>query len=194
MNANDLLTYYAQGGILADQKAAAAEPSAEKVVEVKSQKPILFIILSIINMLVVAGVGVMLHLNRQKEAAKPSIEDVIEGEHKAQKEDDSKDDQFIGQVIPMETFLVNLAGSRGGKLGKINMELEVDGPKVQEEIEKRKPQIRDIIITLLSSKSYEQVSFKEGKDSLREEVKDTVNSFLTKGHIKRVFFTEFILN
>lgn len=94
----------------------------------------------------------------------------------------------------METFLVNLAGSRGGKLAKINMELEVDGAKVQEEIEKRKPQIRDIIITLLSSKNYDQVSTKDGKDALRNEIKDTVNSFLTKGHIKRVYFTEFILN
>lgn len=180
---------------MAEQKAAAAaEPTAEKPVEAKGQKPILFIILSIVNMLVVAGVGVMLYLGKKKETAQPTIEDVIEGEHQAQAHDEKQEESFIGTMIPMETFLVNLAGSRGGKLAKVNMELEVDGAKVQEEIEKRKPQIRDIIITLLSSKTYEQVSTKEGKEALREDVRDTVNSFLTKGKIKKIFFTEFIVN
>jgi flagellar FliL protein len=176
------------------EQNAAAEPTASKPVEVKAQKPVLFIALAILNMLIVAGVGIMLYLGKKKETAQPTIDDVIEGEHQTQKAEETKDDEFIGNIIPMETFLVNLAGSRGGKLAKINMELEVDGAKVQEEIEKRKPQIRDIIITLLSSKNYDQVSSKEGKEGLRTDIKDTVNSFLTKGHIKRVYFTEFILN
>lgn len=178
---------------MAEKKEAAQEPTAEKPLETKGQKPTLFIILSIINMLVVAGVGVMLYLGKQKEAAKPSIEDVITGEEQQQIEDEKKED-FIGTLIPMETFLVNLAGSQGGKLAKVNMEIEVDGALVQEEIEKRKPQVRDYIILILSSKTYDQVASREGKDALREEIKDTLNSFLSKGKIKRVYFTEFILN
>ncbi len=176
------------------EQNAAAEPTASKPVEVKAQKPVLFIILAIVNMMIVAGVGVMLYLGKKKETAQPTIDDVIQGEHQAQKGDETSEEEFVGNIIPMETFLVNLAESRGGKLAKINMELEVDSTKVQEEIEKRKPQIRDIIITLLSSKNYDQVSSKDGKESLRGEIKDTVNSFLTKGHIKHVYFTEFILN
>jgi flagellar FliL protein len=65
---------------------------------------------------------------------------------------------------------------------------------VAEEIEKRKAQIRDIIIITLSSKSYEEVSSREGKDQLRNEIKDTINNFLTKGKIKNVFFTDLIYN
>ena len=72
------------------------------------------------------------------------------------------------------------------------MEFEVDNDLVQGEIEKVKPKIRDKIIVILSGKSYEQVSTPEGKDQLREEIKNQVNFFLTKGQIKRVFFTEFI--
>ena len=80
------------------------------------------------------------------------------------------------------------------KLAKINMELEVNNNEVQKEIEKLKPKIRDIIIIILSSKTYAQVSIKEGKDALREEIRDQVNLFLTKGQINRVYFTEFIYN
>ncbi len=177
---------------MAEQKApaeAAPEPSAPA-----AQKPTLFIILSVVNMLIVAAVGALLYTGKKKDAEKPSIDHVIQGEAEKQHEEAGKEEEYIGQLIPMETFLVNLPGSRGGKLTRINMELEVSSSEVQDEIDKRKPQIRDIIIILLSSKNFSQVSSREGKEQLRNEIRDTVNPFLTKGQIKRVYFTEFILN
>ncbi|MCB0389754.1 MAG: flagellar basal body-associated FliL family protein [Bdellovibrionales bacterium] len=159
----------------------------------KGQKPTLFIILAIVNMLFVIGVGGMLWMGKKKQDAEPGIDDIIKGEKETQeKEAQSKD--FIGELIPLETFLVNLSGSRGRKLLKINMELEVDGEEVQAEIEELKPKIRDIIIVILSGKTYSQVSTKDGKDVLRGEIRDQVNLFLTKGQIKRVYFTELIYN
>ena len=172
----------------AQQEQQEAQPKAAS-----GQKPILFIILTVFNMLVVAGIGVMLFMNQTKQDKEPKIDDVIKGEAQAQKEEMMNED-FIGKLIPLETFLVNLSGSRGRKLAKINMELEVNNDEVQEEIDKLKPKIRDIIIIILSSKSYAQVSTKEGKDTLRSEIRDQVNLFLTKGRIKRVYFTEFIYN
>ena len=166
-------------------QAAAPAPSG--------QKPTLFIILAVVNMLVVAGVGMMIYLGKQKEAAEPGIDDVIKGESQTQQKEELEED-FIGKLVPLETFLVNVAGSRGRKLLKINMELEVDGDEVQAEIEKLKPKIRDIIIITLSSKTYAQISTRDGKESMRDEIRDQVNLFLTKGKIKRVYFTEFIFN
>ena len=167
-------------------------------------KPIVLYALVIINMLVVAGVGFMLKMSRQKdvdnaksvdkvaqgivEDAKGGAEGGKEGAPAAEEED------FVGKMIPMETFLVNPAGNRGNKLLKVNMEFEVEGDKIAEEIDKRKPQIRDIVIILLSSKTYAQLSSPEGKEFLRDEIRDTVNSFLVKGKIKHVHFTEFIVN
>lgn len=177
---------------MAEQKAPEATPAAAPAAP-SGQKPMLFIALAIVNMLVVAGVGAMIYLNKKKEAAEPKIEHVVKGEHEAQ-EHEKNNPEFIGKLIPLETFLVNLAGSRGQKLAKINMELEVNNDEVQKEIEKLKPKIRDIIIIILSSKNYAQVSSKNGKDALREEIRDQVNLFLTKGQINRVYFTEFIYN
>ena len=145
-------------------------------------------------MLVVVGVGFMLYKSRQKDAAEPKIEHVIKGEHDAQASEATEEKDVVGQVIPMETFIVNLAGSKGHKVAKVNMEIEVKGDGVAEEIEKRKAQIRDIIIITLSSKTYEEISTREGKDGLRNEIKDTINNFLTKGKITNVFFTELIYN
>jgi flagellar FliL protein len=178
-------------------KEAGASPSA-------GGKPIMLYALVIINMLVVMGVGAMLYLNRKAEAEHATVIDkAIEPEHGAAEGHGEgeghggahgEEEEFIGKTIPLETFLVNLSGNRGNKVLKVNMELEFEGEKLADEIDKRKPQIRDIIIILLSSKTYGVLSTPEGKEALREEIRDTVNSFLTRGRIKRVLFTDFIFN
>lgn len=176
---------------MAEESAAPKESAASD--KKAGGKPILLYVLVVLNMAVVVAVGAMLYLGKQKEAKEPGIKDVIKGEHEAQKEDaEHHEDDLVGKTIPLEQFLVNLAGNRGRGLLKVNLELEVDGEKVMEEIEKRKPQVRDIIIIILSSKTFAVVSSTEGKDALRDEIRDTVNSFLTRGKIKKVLFTEFI--
>ncbi len=177
---------------MAEENAAAKEAAADD--KKVGGKPVLLYAIIILNTLGFAGFSWMFYQGKQKEAAKPSIEQVVHGEAEEQKVDQKKADEFVGQTVPLETFLVNLSGSRGRKLLKVNMELELEGASVASEIEKRKPQVRDIIIILLSSNTYGQISSPEGKEYLKEEVRDTVNSFLTKGKIKRVMFTEFIYN
>jgi flagellar FliL protein len=172
---------------------AAPAPAAPEPSGGSGGKPTLFILLAIVNMAVVVAVGVMLYLGQKKKEAEPGIDDVVKGEHEQlQKEEKSK--EFIGKLVPLETFLVNVSGSRGRKLVKMNMELELTNAEVQEEVEKIKPKIRDYIIIIASSKTFAEISTKEGKDALREEIKNQINLFLTKGQITKVYFTEFILN
>jgi len=170
-------------------KEAAAAP--EVSVPSTGSKSYLLIALVVVNMVVVLGVGFMLYKNSQKPTT--TIEQVVEGVEK-----DDKTEQLVleevGKVIPLETFIVNLAGSKGRKVLKVNMELEVKGQDIIQEIDNRKAQIRDFIIIILSSKTYDEVSTKEGKDFLRNEIKDQVNSFLSKGKIMNVYFTELIYN
>lgn len=177
----------------AEEKKADAAGAAGGETPTKSPTPKIFIVLSVLNMAVVLGIGSMVLMGKKRDAAQPKIDDIVKGEQEKLNQE-KQETEFIGKLIPLETFLVNLSGSQGRKLLKVNMELEVTGDKIEEEIEKRKVQIRDIIIFILSSKSYSQVSNKDGQDGLRDEIRDTVNAFLTRGRIKRVYFTEFIYN
>lgn len=178
---------------MAEEKAAAAEAPAAPAAP-SSKQPVILMALAVVNMLVVAGVGFMLYQGKKKDAAQPKVEHVIEGEAHAQEKEAHEEKPFSGKVVPLETFIVNLSGSKGRRIAKVNMEIELKGENVQDEIDKRKAQIRDIIIILLSGKTYDEISLREGKEQLREEIKDTVNAFLTKGKIQNVFFTEFIYN
>jgi flagellar protein FliL len=174
-----------------------ADNTAEKIEEPvsstdQSKKPkssILLLGIIFLNTLVIIGVGVFLYMSKKNELSQPSLEPIAKGALEDQKEGVESGSGFS---VPLDYFLVNLAEDQGQKLFKVEMEFDVDSTAVQEEITKRMPQVRDIIIILLSSKNYSQISTPKGKENLKEEIRDTVNSFLTKGKINKVLFTQFI--
>lgn len=176
---------------MAEEKAASTESAATEPSTSSGSKPYLLIGLVVVNMLVVVLVGFMVWKGRKTEESKGPI--VLDPPEINTPADQAKPDE-IGKVIPLETFIVNLAGTKGRRVLKVNMELEVRGQEVIQEIDNRKAQIRDFIIIILSSKSYEEVSSAEGKDALRSEIKDNINSFLSKGKIVNVYFTELLYN
>lgn len=179
---------------MAEEAAKEAAAPAPSTGGGGGKQSILLIGLAVLNMAVVGAVGFMIWKGKQKEAAEPKIEHVIKGEHEAQEAEAHDEHVTKALVIPLETFIVNLAGSKGRRIFKVDVELEVNEKKVVEEIEQRKAQIRDIIIIILSGRTYDQISGKDGKNQLRDEIKDTVNAFLTKGKITSVFFTNFLYN
>lgn len=176
-------------------KKEEAKPAPAK--EPEKKQPILLIAIAALNMVAMIAVSSILWSTHKAEEKKPKIQDVVDAEHK---EDLNRDpaainkEDIVGKLIPMETYLVNLAGSHGNKLVKMNIELEVDNNAVMAEIDKRKPQIRDKVIILLSSKTYEYMSSQQGKLGLRTEIKDMINEFLVSGKIKNIYFTDLVVN
>ena len=175
--------------------ADAAEKLGDKDAEGASAKaPVpkrskFLVLLLLVNTFAFVGLTYVMVTFMNSEKSKPTVENYIEGSV----EDAAKTAESSGGfTIPLDYFLVNLSGELGHKLFKVKMDFDVDSAEVQEEITKRMPQVRDIIIILLSSKNYSQVSTPKGKEKLKEEIRDTVNSFLTKGKLNKVLFTEFI--
>lgn len=101
--------------------------------------------------------------------------------------------QDIGPIYSMDTFIVNLIGGRGKNYLKAKIDLEMDSVKLADEINKRLPQFRDAILTMLSSKTQEDIKTLEGKYQLRAEIISMLNQYLTSGKIKNIFFTDFII-
>ena len=144
----------------------------------------------VLNIFAFFGVGYLVYTSQKKNLEKPSLEPLTEG-IKEEKKSIVDEPTYS---IPLDYFLVNLAEDQGHKLFKVKMEFIVDKPEVLEEINNKMPQVRDIIIILASTRTHDQISKVGGKEKLRAEIGDTVNSFLTKGRIKKVLFTSFIYN
>ena len=62
-----------------------------------------------------------------------------------------------------------------------------------EELEKRLPQIRDKILMILPTKQYADIATTTGKLALRDEIMASLNTFLKKGQISNIYFTEFVV-
>lgn len=163
------------------------EVAEEKKEEVKKRRiPVKLIALFTAGLLLFGG-GIFLW--------KAGLLSSIMGKEKeaiaAKKIDTSKPD--IGPMYPMETFIVNLVDPHGKRYLKLRLELELESDEVRPEVDRRMPQFKDSIITLLSSKAYEDVNSLEGKLQMRAEMISMLNQSLRTGVITNIYFTEFIV-
>ena len=101
----------------------------------------------------------------------------------------STDYMTVGPMYPMSSFVVNLLSENGSRFLKSTIDLEMDKPELSAELDKKKPLIRDIIIRVLSSKTFEEVSTMKGKGKLKDEIVNKINDVLADGHIKNIFFS-----
>lgn len=99
----------------------------------------------------------------------------------------------MGQIYPIPTLNVNLADPTGITYLAITLALEFD-PKnadLYAEVEAKMPRINDMIITVLSSKAYEEISTSQGKLNLKNEFLRRINAMLSKGRLYNVYITGF---
>jgi len=98
-------------------------------------------------------------------------------------------------VFPLESFIVNLkdnAGS-GKRYLKATIELEVAGEAEKKKLEGSKAQMKDTILMLLSSRTFEEIITVEGKLDLKQAVLFQINQMLGGNIVQRIYFTEFIV-
>jgi flagellar protein FliL len=110
----------------------------------------------------------------------------------AEKQKESEKNE-IGEIYELETFIVNLSGGSGNNYLKVKINLELNNVELKTELEKRLPQFRDAVLSLLSSKTIAEVKTIEGKSQIRAEILTTLNQYLKTGKITNVYFSDFIV-
>jgi flagellar FliL protein len=162
----------------------------EEVVLPKPKKFLkLLVVLFILILLISAAIGAVIFL------APGVIPDSLKfwGEKSAGKKEKEPEKKSQGFIYSMEPFIVNLADQSRPRYLKIRISIESQEIKINEEYEKRLPQLRDMILTVLSSKSYGEISDSEGKMKLREEIISKLNRLLRGFQVKTIYFTEFMI-
>lgn len=99
----------------------------------------------------------------------------------------------MGVLVSLDPFIVNLSSDAGKRYLKLTMQLELARPGMANEVTNHMPQIKDAIITVLSSKSADDLLTIEGKFRLKEQVLTRINNLLTTGVVKNIFFVEFVI-
>ena len=172
---------------------------AEETQAKKSNSLVLIIIIVILILLLVVG-GLLAFLlmsgnddATQGQTAQAQTEQVQSTAPKSTAGKRSNDYINMGPVYPLDQFIVNLLSESGSRYLKTKVDLELSAETLTPEIDKKKPLIRDIIVSTLSSKTYEEVSTQKGKNRLKDEIVDRLNEVLADGHIKNIYFTDFVV-
>jgi flagellar protein FliL len=154
----------------------------------------LLIILIGVIMVLMLGLGGGLFMMWNKLSA-------METQAKSETEDGDEVDQdppvpveeLLGPIFPLDTFIVNLADKGGKRYLRISIDLELDSEELESEVEKRLPQVRDSILTILPSKRFEDISSTKGKTELRDQMLERINGLLARGQITNIYFKEFVV-
>ena len=100
----------------------------------------------------------------------------------------------VKATLPLEPFLVNLADQDSPRFVKTTFQLGL-AEELDEENKSTVsiPAMRDSIITLLSSKTAEQILTSHGKDKLRDEIRSRINAISPRMKVVEVYIVDFVV-
>ena len=115
-----------------------------------------------------------------------------------------------GVMVNMSTKIINLVDPTGHRYIRLTIvaEFAPDNPEYltmteeekaayltefQNKLNARMPIMDDTVITLLSTKTYEELYTAEGKEQLRAEIMDAISKKLPDLDLLSIYFTEFVV-
>jgi flagellar FliL protein len=110
----------------------------------------------------------------------------------AHKADQSSKKEQVKATLALEPFLVNLADKEESRFVKTTFQLGL-ADDFKEDDKSSIAAMRDSIITLLSSKTADQILTAQGKDKLREEIRSRINAISPKIKVLEVYIVDFVV-
>lgn len=161
------------------EESAQAEPQ-----EAKKGKSKLLLVLVVILVLVGGGAGAAWYLGLLSGGG---------GHAEAREEEHHEKKPAVGALQALDPFIANLADEDGKRYLKATLQVEFFESHVPADFNARLPHMRDLLLTLFSSKLFDEIRTPQGKALLREEIINRMNRALGKDLVKAVYFTEFIV-
>ncbi len=105
--------------------------------------------------------------------------------------------QHAPVYFKLKTMVVNFQNPTVARFLQVGIDVMTHDPKLIEKLKTNLPAIRNRLIILLSGQHYQGISTPVGKEKLRKEVLQAINSELHKdgatGKVDQVYFTSFVM-
>ncbi|MEX2299686.1 MAG: flagellar basal body-associated FliL family protein [Bryobacterales bacterium] len=99
-------------------------------------------------------------------------------------------------VLPLETFLTNINDPKSEKHARVQVKLAIVPEEALPSIQADAllmARLHDRVLTLLTTKTYQQLNDPEGKEAFRDEIREQLNPLLTTGKVKEVLLSDFVV-
>ena len=148
--------------------AAAAAAQAPADAQPKKSKKLLFIIIGVV-VLALIGAGAAFFLLK-KTTAEDDGGDGAHATEEAAAEPPKHDPKHPPTFLPLDAMVVNLADEGGNRFVQLAITLQLDDPKIAEDMKAYMPSIRNAILMLISQRTAEQMLGVEGKADLTQDI------------------------
>lgn len=155
---------------------------------------------------VVAAYFVTLNVIKPMMAPAPVSEEVVaeepvaeaeehadEGDHGGGHGEGAAADEGNGEYYNFESIVVNPAGTAGTRFLSCSVSFQLPDGKAHKAFESAQVQIKDLLITILSSKTVDELSDIDSRNRMRREILGAVNHMIAPIHAKAVYLIDFVL-
>jgi len=163
-------------------------------------KGLLIVLIALVLILIIAVIGGGFFLYSQGALGGNNAN----SSHEESKKADSHEKADLSFKADITELVLNLTDSKGKeKLMKLSFSIKSSEPTIAAIIEETKPEIVDVVISQISSRSSEELLTVGGKNLLKDELLQEINSIVNeatkskpevaKNNIKQIFFTTFVI-
>jgi len=169
-----------------NKEAAAAAAKASKSRKLLDNKVVLLGVIVIMQAVMAIAVTQLVIVPKLGVQAAGMNGGVAEGENSLTPD--------LGIIVGLEEIIVTLQSK--GKVPnylRINVNLEVDSQQTADLVVARLPQLRDIVIVTLSTKSAQELSDPDGTQVLRAEIFRRLAEKLPPDSLKNIYFSDLVI-
>jgi flagellar FliL protein len=131
----------------------------------------------------------------EQQAAHPAVGGPLPTEQKDSK-DKGKDSKTGGAeltVVKFETVVANLSGTLKSRFVKVSFSIEGDSDDFKSQIDPNKDKIIDSALGVLGALTVSELDQPGMKNIVRSDLIDAFNQTLAKPIVKRLYFSEFVI-
>lgn len=139
----------------------ATKPVEAAVAPPKSKK-LLLIVVAVVLFVVLAVLGTMIYINKQRTAAEfAEVDAPVAARHV---------ETGPPTYLPLDNMVVNLADAGGERVAQVGVTLELQNAGAVERVKQYLPTIRSSILLLVSQRTSEDLLKIEGKEKLARDI------------------------
>jgi flagellar FliL protein len=124
-----------------------------------------------------------------EKKAEAKAEEGKKGEDEKKGEKGASESEYYN----LESIVVNPAGTGGTRYLSCGISFEMAGAEDVKIFEAKAAQVKDILITILSSKTVDELADIRQRNQMRRQILTIVNRFLAPTQAKAVYLTDFVL-
>jgi flagellar FliL protein len=171
-----------------DKKKKAAENENSKTSKIFTGERIKWTILIVGIIIAIAGTVLL-----AKYILWPQYKKYKDQNKMAQKVEEKENGKEMGPIFTIGDLTVNPYGSNGLRFVIAEIALEAESEDSIEELKKREPQIKDLLIRYFRQRSTNQILDPAFQDSSTKNLREEINSRLYKGKIDSLYYLKLVV-